>query len=113
MKIKCSICKYTFEQSNVKFVKCPKDDRKRKMWSDACGENLSQHSKICMYHFRNCDYVELHGEGKRARLMPNAIPFREPVKDFEEFLLYANFLSGKKIIKFLTTSKMSGVGINF
>lgn len=68
MLVKCAVCKCSFEQKHVKFFKFPLS--KRDLRSAACDVQLNANSKICMYHFKNEDYIELHQASKRARLMP-------------------------------------------
>lgn len=78
MSLKCSICKCSFNKKQVRFLKCPKS--KVELWSAACGVPLNENSKVCMYHFNNSDYIELHQPSKRARLMPRALPSATPIK---------------------------------
>ncbi|XP_065363678.1 uncharacterized protein fid [Calliphora vicina] len=72
MRVKCCLCK------SLSLCKCP--ENKIKEWSAAIGVELKKHSRICMHHFNDSDYIELHQATKRARLIPNATSSHEPVK---------------------------------
>ncbi|EZA46693.1 hypothetical protein X777_03301 [Ooceraea biroi] len=74
----CASRCFNTPQQGYALVRFPKEDRYRKIWSDALGENVSskrslENLRLCEVHFEPSDLLIV---GSRKEVKKNAIPSR-------------------------------------
>ncbi|XP_037811386.1 uncharacterized protein LOC119603426 isoform X2 [Lucilia sericata] len=67
----CSLCKKKKPLKSCAFFGIPKDERRRKLWNEACRLDLSTSARICENHFLSTDIVI---GSKKPYLLPSAVP---------------------------------------
>lgn len=77
---KCSICTKKNDRGSGPFFNVPKDENRRRLWSDICKRDFAPHDRICVDHF-SPSYI-IKGNLK-SMLLPCAVPFinLNPIKD--------------------------------
>ncbi|XP_073837989.1 uncharacterized protein [Musca autumnalis] len=69
---KCIICKKKEVYGNGSFFTVPKEENRRRIWSEICGIELSAKSCMCEDHFSPLHMIK---GGQRKHLLPNAEPY--------------------------------------